>query len=258
MNDALAITRGFEVPSFVEALKSFAEQFAFLRTPAKKSAKQICGPDDLLGPACAILDQIIVGAIEKRTVAEFAAYRLKVLPDYIKASRAIGDLARLSISHEVRKRIIAESFGKAETNFKEHGAIFGSVVRDQAIFTLWTFKKIDSVIKDVLENLEKVPEQQRKVDSDLASDFGAYVTWTRFHLDCLMVSLRTHKPIYPEVRDDVANGLRAAVNAYACVKRAAKLRAPVVEPLVQRAEWDDEDRELLSASMRDMEREVID
>ncbi len=257
MNDALALSRGFTVPDFAETLKSIAEQFAFLRAPSKKSAKQLSGSsEEMVKNICAILDRIISGAIEKRTADEFVAYRNAAFPNYARAMRAISDYARLVIPQEVISQLAANSFLELEEDFREHGDAFGSIVRDQAIFTVWTFKKIDILIRKILSNLENIPDGHKELDDDLASQFGAHVLWTRFHLDCLTTSLHTQKPIYPGVRDVIAEGLRAAVNAYACVKQGVKLRVPSAEAAIISTEWDEEDQGLLDSSMRDMERET--
>jgi hypothetical protein len=259
MNDALALSRGFAVPDFAEMLKSIGEQFAFLRAPSKKSAKQLSSSsEEMVKNICDILDRMAVGAIEKRTADEFIAYRNAQFPNYVRAMRAISDFARLVIPQEVLTQLAANSFLELEADFRDHGDAFGSVVRDQAIFTVWTFKKIDILIRKILSNIENIPDGHKKTDDELALKFGAHVLWTRFHLDCLITSLRTENPIYPVVRDVIAEGLRAAVNAYACVKQGVELRLPHSEPAIESAEWDDEDQALLDSSMRDMEREISD
>ena len=61
-------------------------------------------------------------------------------------------------------------------------------------------------------------------------------------------------PIAEEVKEMICEGLRAAVNAYVIVKDALALRRtePIVESAPVDLPWDEEDDELLAASMRDL------
>lgn len=259
MNDALALSRGLEVPTLAETLKCIVEQFAFLRAPSKKSAKQLPSTsEETVKNISAVLQRIIVGAIEKRTAAEFIAYRTAEFSNYCRAMRAMSDYARLVISQQVLMQLAASSFMELEEELTARGEAFGSVVRDQAIFTVWTFKKINRLIGKILDKIDDVPDDQKKNDSELASKFAVTVLWARFHLDCLTASLRTQKPIYPDVRDVIADGLRAAVNAYAFIKQCVDLRVAAPESQIKAIEWDAEDQELLDSSMRDMELEKFE
>jgi hypothetical protein len=49
--------------------------------------------------------------------------------------------------------------------------------------------------------------------------------------------------------------LRAAVDAYAWIRQAVDLRAPVTEPQLSPVEWTPDDELLLNDSMRDLGRE---
>jgi len=249
MNEALVIPQGF-------GLTSIGEQFAFLRLPSKRSAKRISvSAEELLRNIADIHNQMIVGVIEKRTGAEFKIARDEVFANYVHVMRAVSDLARVLIPPQVLERLADESFSELESDFREHGDSFGLTVRDQAIFTVWTFRKINSLVQQI--TAKEVSESDRKKDEELSSKFVFYALWTRFHLDCLTVSLHCHKPIYPDARDLVADGLRAAVNAYAWAKQGFELRNPVAELLLAPYEWDDEDRELVESSMSDLSGEQL-
>lgn len=249
MNEALAIPQGF-------GLTSIGEQFSFLRFPSKRSARQISvSTEELLKNIADIHNQIIFGVIEKRTATEFRAARDEAFPKYLHLMRAVSDLARVLIPPQVLERLANESFSELESDFREHGDLFGSAVRDQAIFTVWTFRKISSLVRQVPASGVSVCDRGK--DIDLNSKFVPHALWTRFHLDCLTISMHSHKPIYPDVRDVIADGLRAAVNAYAWAKQGFELRNPVVEPLLAQYEWDDEDTELMDSSMSDLANELL-
>lgn len=258
MSDALAISRGFSIPTFTETLKCIGEQFAILCAPSKQSAKQLSvSSEEVVKNVCIILDRIVINAIEKQTKAEFIAYRDAEFPNYIKAMRVFADYASLTIPKDVLNQLASNSFAEMEANLREHGDAFGIAVRDQAIFTVWTFKKIKALSTKFFEN-NNIDEAYKKADDELAAKFGTHILWARFHLDCLTASLRTHKPIYSAVRDTIADGLRAAVNAYAYMRQGLDFRIPVTEQKIKPAQWDQEDQELLDSSMLDSGRETVE
>ena len=251
MNEAPTIPKGFGVASI-------GEQFAFLRLPSTRGAKEISPSiQQIFENIAEVHDQMIAGVIEKRTVSEFRAARDAVFSNYAHIMRAISDLARVVIPPRVLERQADESFCELESDFREHGDSLGSAVRDQVIFTIWTFRKIKSLVQQIASKDAPDGAQEQERDRELSSSFAFYALWTRFHLDCLTLSMHCHKPIYPEARDEIADGLRAAVNAYASVKQGLELRNPVMEPVLARPEWDDEDQELLDSSIADLGSEFL-
>lgn len=249
MNEALAVPQGF-------GFTSFGEQFAFLRLPSKRTAKRLSvSTEELVKNIADIHNQMILGVIGKKTAAEFRAARDEVFPKFTHIMRAISDLARVVIPPQVIECLINESFSELEADFRTHGDALGLAVRDQAIFTVWTFRKINSLMQLIMA--QPAPESMRQQDEDFSSKFAFYALWTRFHLDCLTISMHCHKPIYPDVRDVIADGMRGAVNAYSWVKQGVELRNPVVEPVISPTEWDEEDQELLESSISDLSQESI-
>ena len=153
--------------------------------------------------------------------------------------------------------LMNEHYSEMEADFRDRGlTAFGAEVRDQAIFTAWTLRKISDLC-EAINSAKLASEQQKKTDQELAKQFAFFLVWTRFHLDCLLKSMQIQKPIYPEVLDVVIDGLRAAVNAYALARRGFNLRAPVPQPDVAAVEWDEEDRQLLDEATHDMLAEPI-
>jgi hypothetical protein len=261
MNDALALSRGFEVPSLTETLKAVARQFAFLQAPSKESAKTLTvSAEETVKNISLIRQRIISEAIATRTEADFAAHRTAKFSDYVKAIRTISDYASLVMSKSVLAELAAKGFTQLEADFTARGdAAFGRVARDQAIFTLWTFRKIEALLRSKVALKDKnISSADHEADRQLGMECLACVLWTRFHFDCLAVALASGTAIYPEVRDVVVEGLRSAVNAYAYAKRSVRLHVPVQEPVIAPIEWDDEDRFLLASSMRDMRQESLE
>ena len=120
---------------------------------------------------------------------------------------------------------------------------FGQEVRDQAVFTAWTLRKINSLC-DKIDSLP-LGSQQKEKDEELRGEFVFHAMCTRFCLDCLSKSMALNKPISPEVMPLILDGLRNAVNAYAYVRRGLELRDPKPQITPIPVDWDDEDEELL-------------
>jgi hypothetical protein len=122
-------------------------------------------------------------------------------------------------------------------------------VRDQAIFTAWTLRKIS----DICQRIDGAPlaSNLNEADSALHQRFAYHAMRTRFHLDCLFKSMHFQKPIYPDVLEVISSGLRSAVNAYAWARRALDLRVPALETQAAPIEWDDEERQLLREASDD-------
>ncbi len=149
-------------------------------------------------------------------------------------------------------RLSHEAFSGMEAELRE-GALgaFGSAVRDQALFTVWTIRKI----ADLSERIGKAPALSRPqtvADFELFQNFALHTMMTGFNLDCLLRSMRLSKAIYPEVLEVIINGLRSVVNAYALVRRALDLRIPTLEQELSPVEWDDEDEALLREACADV------
>jgi hypothetical protein len=250
MNEALTIPQ----PPSIGAMVS--ELFAFIGLPSERAAKQGLAQraDELVATIATILDQLVLDVIEKRTASEFKAAREAAFPNYVRAMRGVSDLVRAVVPTSVLDRLTSESFCELEADFRDHGlSSFGAAIRDQAIFTIWTLRKISDLLERV--SAKRLADHLIQADAEFASQFAFFSLWTRFHLDCLTVSMKLQKPLYPDVLELITDGLRAAVNAYAWIRQGVDLRIPVPEPTVAPIEWDDEDQELLDSSMQDMDHE---
>ena len=209
------------------------------------SAEQLI--DNVLGT----LNALVVQAIEARTAAEFCATLDKVFPQYYDAVLGLSYLVQVVVPKDVLEAMSNDSFSKIEAGFRDRGLVaFGSEVRDQAIFTAWTFRKISTLCQRI--NRIPLASDLKESNSDLFWQFLSHAMCTRFSLDCLSKSMLLQKPIYPDVLPIIMDGLRNAVNAYAYVRRALDLRDPVPKLPVETAEWDDEDQQLLDEANHDM------
>jgi hypothetical protein len=206
---------------------------------------------ELFKNVAAMLDELVVCAIDRRTAAEFVATRDQVFQKYFEGALGLSFLARTMLPKHVLEVLGNESFSEMEAEFRDQGlSAFGAAVRDQAIFTAWTLRKISSIC----QRIEAAPLASilEKHDQELLNNFAVHSMRTRFSLDCLAKSMHLQKPIYPDVLEVVIDGLRSAVNAYAWARSALDLRVPSIEPEIGPVEWDDEDQQLLDEATCDM------
>jgi hypothetical protein len=253
MNLAMALEHGRIGPA------RLGDMLTFVGLPSKRSARELSGSaEELFKGITEVIDDILARAIENRTASDFKAMRKEAFGNYFRIIIALSNLAQVIVPKPVIERLVGESFSEMEATFRDEGlARFGVLARDQAMFTVWTLRKISRLASQIA-NSGPVPEDMKEADSKLATDFALSTGWTQFHLDCLNASIQTNKTINPEVLLEICDGLRTAVNAYGLIRQGAELRLPhTQEPLLAPYAWDDEDQELVASSMHDMESEVL-
>lgn len=207
----------------------------------------------------AALENLILIAIEKRSAQEFETTRSQIFSPYSNAVLALPVLMKVVLPENALDLLVRESLCEAEAELREPKAVqfFGIALRDQAMFTLWTLRKITELVSQIPNGKSQSPavaEADPKL-RDLLAKFIFHGVWTRFHLQCLFVSLRASKPVAPATLEPILMGLRAAVNAYAYVRQVVDILAPRTFIEDQPHEWDAEDVELLSLATNDSFRE---
>jgi hypothetical protein len=254
MKEALACVYGSGSVA-ADVIEGIGERLAFVGFPSRQATKQISGSaEEALKGIAILLEQMVVGAVEKRTAAEFRAVQEETFQNYARLMFSLGCLIRAVVPANVIERVTAEGLCEMEADFRDHALnMFGSSIRDQAIFTVWTLRKISDLGQKVAGN--PVPENLREQDKQYATMFSVHGLRARFNLDCLLYGIRTQRPIYPEVLEAISGGLRSAVNAYAWIRQAADLRVKQEEPALEFVDLDDEDRTFVEASAYDMARE---
>jgi hypothetical protein len=231
---------------------------ALVGLPSKRSTGELSGHVvEVFNGITALIDGLLLPAIDAHTAEEFRAVRDVIFGDYARAVIALSGLVQMVVPEPTIERILGESFCEMEAEFKAKGLLrFGAPAKEQAIFTIWTLRRTSSLIAKIIA-AGPVSENLREQDSKIASEFSAAIAWTQFHLDCLVCSIRFDKEIQIDVLEVVQDGLRAVVNAYGLARRGLVLRAPSPEPVPSFIEWDDEDQELLESSMKDMAAETL-
>jgi hypothetical protein len=248
MTEALALPQGLDAIGVREPIP-------FVGFPSKRSAKQLSGSaEELVRNIATVIDQLMVSTIEKRTAVEFTAVWNEVFPNYARIMCALGALSRALIPPLVLEQVTADSLCEMEADFRDHALVsFGSAIRDQALFTVWTLRKIYDLARQ-LSNAE-LTEDDKSKDKDFARLFIYHGLRMRFHLDCLLTSIKHQHPIYPEILASISDGLRSGVDAYAWIRQAVNLRTKTEDPALPFIELDEEDREFVDASARDMASE---
>jgi hypothetical protein len=228
-----------------------------LPSEAEHASKHLSGStDELIRSVVSVIDGLVLFVMEKRTAQDFISARAETFPQYFVAMRALGDLMRILIPKHALERLIAESLSELEADFRDLGAqTFGRDLRDRGIFTVWTLRKINDLAQEV--GKLPAPPKGNETAGDIVMKFAAHAIWTRFHIDCLVKSMRSNKPIFPEVVDVIVDGLRAAVNSYAWIRQVVDERTGGAEPVLSPVQWDEEDEELLADSMRDLASEAL-
>jgi len=221
---------------------------SFLASRSKNSSRVLTPSAVDVFTGCAeAIKQLLRTTIETRTGAEFDRVFESEFPKYVALAMAMSHFASAMVERPVLERLTRESICEMEADFREKGlAAFGSAVRDQAMFTVWTLRKINELVTQILA--AKLEDSKKKEDAEYCANFNFHTFNAHFSLDCLNMALDINQPVYPEVLEKLTNGLRSMVNAYAWARRGLDARIPTQEPNFTLAELDDEDRELMEAS----------
>ena len=242
---SLAFARHFEFPGIDDGV-------GLLGLPAEQSAKRrLSGSaDEVVKTLSTVLDELVLEVIEKRTASEFRDASSAAFPKYAKLVLSYAQIVATIVPPQVLDRLTAESFSEFEAEIREHGVqAFGATMRDRAVFTVWTLRKIASLLQLLATN--DVTATEHGKDKDFLMNFLVHALRARFNVDCLRASVRTGRPIYPDALEVIDDGLCSAVNAYAWIKQAVDLRFPSDESLVLPDYWTTDDDALLEESMRE-------
>lgn len=197
-----------------------------------------------------MLEKQILAALDARSASEFCQVRSQVWPKYCRALRALADTIRNMAPDHLIDHATKAAMETYSEDLQKRPVHFGEKLREQAVFTLWTLGKIRTLSFSLVS--PPVPALRGK-DLELCNEYRLCSLWTQFHMDVVIQSIKFDKTIPDEIQKLVCEGLRTAVNAYAIMKEAYALRHPRTEqPPATGLPWDEEDEQLLAASMRDL------
>jgi len=195
--------------------------------------------------------RLLLTVIETKTAAEYDRVYEVVFPKYFALTLAMSQFARAVVPQDVVQRLTRESICELEADFRNKGTdAFGSAVRDQAMFTAWTLRKVADLTTQLAAAELKYADKQQ--DAECCWKFNYHAIRGQFGLDSLNMALDNSIAIYPEVLEKLTDCLRSMVNAYTWVRRGVALRIPNVEAACQIPALDEEDQEWMDASLGDM------
>jgi hypothetical protein len=201
----------------------------------------------VLGGCQDVIKQILRSSIEARTRDEFTRVVQGSFPKYAKLTMAVSQLATALIEKPVIEQLVRESICEMEADFRDGGmAAFGAVVRDQSIFTIWTLRKINEITEQIIA--VPVAAENKTEDEEICGNFNFFALRAHFSLDCLNMALTEKHAVYPEVLEELVDGLRSMVNAYAFARRGLDLRNPAKQAPAHLLANDAEDEALMDFS----------
>jgi hypothetical protein len=203
--------------------------FSFLVSRAKRAQRSLApSASDVLKGCADVIGVILRSAIETRTKAEYDRVFNNLFWKYAAVTAALSQFATAVIQKPLLEQLVRESICEIEADFREKGlAAFGTAVRDQTMFTAWTLRKINELTDQIIAL--PVPADRRSEDAELSRKFNHHALRAQFSLDCLNLALDCEQAIYPEVLEQLIDGLRSMVDAYTWARRGLELRSPSQE-----------------------------
>ena len=199
-----------------------------------RSAQRSLAPSasEVIRGCAEAVQQIVHAAIETRTKTEFHRLFDELFPKYASLSLAISSYVSAVIQKPVIEQLVRESICEMEADFRDKGLeSFGALVRDQAIFTVWTLRKINELTSQIIA--VPLSPTKRVEDQEYCSQFNLNALRAHFCLECLNAALGNEQAIYPEVLDELIDGLRSMVNAYTWARRGLEIRVPSETPTLE-------------------------
>jgi len=239
-------------PCEIGTLGAFFQPSVTPETTLKRSDER------LIRDLVSVLDRQLIAAVDTRSESEFSAVRDRVFFRYVRALRALDDTISNLIPPDLRREVSENATSELSSDLEKQESRLGPKLVEQSIFTLWTINKIRSLADEICAAGD-VSATDKAADTILLNEYRGVSLWAQFHLDTVFAAMKFDMPVCEEIREPLCDGLRAAVNAYAVMKDALYLRRPMVEQSGANAlPWDEEDDQLLDASMRDMNADLSD
>lgn len=249
--------------TFGEEKQFFREErheglLSFLVSRSKRAVRSLTpSTTEVLNGCAAAIDQILRNAIETRTRSDYHRVFRSSFPNYVRLTMAISHFATAVIEKSVREQLVRDSICELEADFRDKGLeAFGATVRDQAIFTVWTLRKVSDLTPQIVA--APLPKGKESEDEEFCANFNIHALRAQFNLDCLDMALKTEQGIYPEVLEEVVDGLRSMVNAYTWARRGLEIRIPRQEESVEFYPTDEDDRELMEFAFNEASDQLED
>ncbi|MGB8535146.1 MAG: hypothetical protein WCD57_01920 [Acidobacteriaceae bacterium] len=240
MNATLAASSGLDEGGMLKA--------PVLAVPTRQSSQQISSKvDHAIQGVVSLVDDILTTVVDSHKGDEFD----RCFPAYAQLVLAYSAIMRQTISPAVMQRVVWQSLIEEEELREKGLPAFGEAVTEQAIFTVWSMRKIG----DVIEQIVAAPQLQsgNADDMEFCRKASYHALRARFSLDCLHFAIRHHRALSPDIIERIDDGMRSAVDSYSWIRQGLDLRLPRQESFEVKLDWDEEDQELLDASMSDVD-----
>jgi hypothetical protein len=193
------------------------------------------------------IKSILLILLGTRTQAEYGRERERLFSKYLGLSLAISHFASAVVPRDVIERLSRESICELENDFRDKGlAAFGASVRSQTLFTIWTLRRTNEVLLQIVG--AKLDEAKRDEDRNTCLHFTFSAFRAQMALECLQMAMDGGIAVYPEVSEELVDDLRAMVNAYSWARQGLEIRVPSVDVGIEIPAMDDEDRQLIDAA----------
>src|SRR5579862_1145780 len=184
MNEACTFDAAEAIVSRVTTPKDGV--FTFLAARSKRSARELSLPlEEVFRGASAAFEQMVATVIESRNAQEYDEVVSKVFSNYVALSIALSQIAEVIVPKEAFERMTRESICELESDFRAKAlTMFGSSVKEQALFTIWTIRKIHDLVPR-LRSGQILDESKSEEDKDFNRRFTVSSLVAYFALDCL-------------------------------------------------------------------------
>lgn len=209
------------------------------------------GPAKIVVTALGEIDVAVTRLANCRTKSEFVAARKEVFPDFVNLSYIIANSFSITRDRAIRRAAVDQAIKTVERYFQVAGVQrFGAEVIREAIFCFDTLRRAYKLVDIIYQRNNTLPDGSREADRKLAGEFNGSALWAQLHLDCLRVVIAKRTVQENEVIDEILQGSRLSVMAYAHARQAVELRT-TREPFLLDTTRDEEDQQLLEESFSD-------
>ncbi len=189
------------------------------------------------------MDDVAIPLIRCRNRREFESVLTERFPSYVKLSMAIANVVRSVVKDSDYARLVQEGLDDIEKKFcAEENAYLGADEKREIMFSLATLKKAFRLIPELLSR--PIPAESAEQDNQLAGAFGIQTILFQLHMQCLIVAINRKESLNPEVLEEIIEGLRGSVLAYASIRQALELRGFSASRYSEKLgpiAWDEED-----------------
>jgi hypothetical protein len=189
------------------------------------------------------MDSMIKPLIACRTKEEFCKLRDEIFPKYANACFAVSSMMKSVVTNVDHVEIIQESLSSIIKTFRNVGAAYlGSDGKSEVLFCLSTMKKAFGMVRLLLAR--PTPPGLEERDLELAKAFATNVVFFQLNFTCLLLAMSSEDSLNPEVLEEILEGLRPSVMAYAAIRQAMDIRGFSEERYTQPPDisWDSEDQ----------------